>query len=82
VDRTIAVMARPKNRAGESKKERTEPVRLDRDLMALIRLVAPSVGMSAPEWIEDRLRVIANKELDQISKRAEELRKRAQPPAD
>lgn len=73
---TIDHMPRPKKKPGESKKDTTEPVRVSRALMAIIRLVAPAAGLSAPEWIEARLAPIARKELDSVPDRVAELRKK------
>jgi hypothetical protein len=56
----------------------SEPVRLTKHLVACIRMAAAAADMTAPAWIKDRLLPIALKELDELPKRAEELRKRTQ----
>lgn len=74
---TIAPMPQPKKKPGESRRETTEPVRIDKRLMAKIRLIAGAKGMTAPEWIEGKLSPVADKELDSVSDRVKELKRPA-----
>lgn len=53
---TLQTMPRAPLPEGESKKDKSEPVRLDRTLLAVVRAVAPLEGLTAPAWIEKQIR--------------------------
>lgn len=58
---TIERMPRTPSPEGESKKDKSEPVRIDRTLLRIIRILAPLDGLTAPGWIEKHLKVAARR---------------------
>lgn len=62
------VSAKGRKRMAKKKAAPTESIRLDADLVQKARIIAVALKMSLPDYLEDRLRPLIEKELPKVLK--------------